>query len=127
MKKYLLLLVSVFFSLALVACGSEEKTEEKSAPTASDQKGIKESNSKTNEKTLLTKVGKKQKYNAQGGVIELIKIKEINQTIDVAPIKMTVQNIKLHLLTMENYIIFKLFILWKIPQMRILASLILIR
>ncbi|MCR6784023.1 hypothetical protein [Bacillus thuringiensis] len=127
MKKYLLLLVSVFFSLALVACGSEEKTEEKSAPTASDQKGIKESNSKTNEKTLLTKVGKKQKYNAQGGVIELMKIKEINQTIDVAPIKMTVQNIKLHLLTMENYIIFKLFILWKIPQMRILASLILIR
>ncbi|MCU5588929.1 hypothetical protein OCB75_21635 [Bacillus cereus] len=123
MKKYLLLLVSVFFSLALVACGSEEK----SAPTASDQKGIKESNSKTNEKTLLTKVGKKQKYNAQGGVIELMKIKEINQTIDVAPIKMTVQNIKLHLLTMENYIIFKLFILWKIPQMRILASLILIR
>lgn len=110
-----------------MACGSEEKTEEKSAPTASDQKGIKESNSKTNEKTLLTKVGKKQKYNAQGGVIELMKIKEINQTIDVAPIKMTVQNIKLHLLTMENYIIFKLFILWKIPQMRILASLILIR
>ncbi|EJQ20149.1 hypothetical protein [Bacillus cereus] len=95
MKKYLLLLVSVFFSLALVACGSEEKTEEKSAPTASNQKGIKESNSKTNEKTVLTKVGEKQKYNAQGGVIELMKIKEINQTIDVAPIKMTVQNIKL--------------------------------
>ncbi|MEM5604694.1 hypothetical protein AAHB51_09770 [Bacillus cereus] len=95
MKKYLLLLVSVFFSLALVACGSEEKTEEKSAPTASNQKGIKESNSKTNEKTLLTKVGEKQKYNAQGGVIELMKIKEINQTIDVAPMKMTVQNIKL--------------------------------
>ncbi|AVR33540.1 hypothetical protein [Bacillus cereus] len=41
MKKYLLLLVSVFFSLALVACGSEEKTEEKSAPTASNQKVLK--------------------------------------------------------------------------------------
>ncbi|QWG51653.1 hypothetical protein EXW28_18085 [Bacillus mycoides] len=95
MKKYLLLLVSVFFSLALVACGSEEKTEEKSAPTASNQKSTKESNSTTNEKTILTKVGEKQKYTPQGGVIELMKIKEVNQTIDIAPMKMTVQNIKL--------------------------------
>ncbi|MGW5983397.1 hypothetical protein ACWFOP_23845 [Bacillus mycoides] len=95
MKKHLLLLVSVFFSLALVACGSEEKTEEKSAPTASNQKSTKESNSTTTEKTILTKVGEKQKYTPQGGIIELMKIKEINQTIDIAPMKMTVQNIKL--------------------------------
>ena len=91
---------SIYYYLSLYflpsTCGLwlRRKTEEKSAPTASNQKVLKKA-IRRQTKTVLTKVGEKQKYNARGGVIELMKIKEINQTIDVAPIKMTVQNIKL--------------------------------
>lgn len=89
-------------SVVLSACGSDtekttsDKEEEKS--TAAEQKEV---NNKPTENEygnlVFTKVG--QKSDVDGGTIELLKIKDINETVEIAPLKVTIKDIKLFKMT----------------------------
>lgn len=98
MKRYLFILLSITL-IGLLACGEEREHE----TSNNDEPEIeevekdepKEDPEKPEEKEddgLLTKVGQKSKAN--GMTAELISIKEVNETVDLDPIKLTVDDIK---------------------------------
>lgn len=107
MKKLLMALASASL-LTLAACGgnSEEKassepksdTQEEAKPTKADQKEVGNKPEKDEDGNMVfTKVGQKAK--TPDGTIELLKIKDVNQTVNVAPLTVTVDKIKLFKVT----------------------------
>lgn len=89
MKKQLFILLTVL--LTLVACGQETQkpVEEKKEPTeVSADEPIDEQEDK-----VLTEIG--QKNTSDGMTVELMEIKDVNETIDLDPIKLTIDDIKI--------------------------------
>jgi len=121
MKKILLLLIVGLFSLGLVACGSNMDSttgteEPKEDPKPSEQKEVSNEVVEDEETTqeempevkkdengnyILDTVGQKVTVDTSG-TAELLKIKEINETVDLSPLKVTVNNMKLIKMTELN-------------------------
>ncbi|MFP3123519.1 hypothetical protein OH784_12315 [Ectobacillus funiculus] len=83
----------------LAGCGEEKaSTESKEKATPAEQKEVSNKPSKPkkdeNGNVILDQVGQKTK-DADGTEAELMKIKAVNQTIDIAPIKFTVKDMKI--------------------------------
>ncbi|WP_436374265.1 hypothetical protein [Cytobacillus sp. BC1816] len=82
----------------LAGCSSSDETSGSSEPQEeakpADQKDKNVSKPKKDEagNTILDEVG--QKAESEAGKAELMKIKKVNETVDVAPLKVTVQDIK---------------------------------
>ena len=102
MKKFLVLaLVSIF----LTACGNNDKgtvaSKPKEEPKQAEQKEVKNESTepKKDEKgqTVFTEAGQKGKV--EGGTLELLKIKNVNEVVDIAPLKVTVTDLKLFKMT----------------------------
>jgi hypothetical protein len=98
----------VLISALLMGCGSETASNEtKEEPKSADQKEVSNKEEKKddipevkkdeNGNSILETVG--QKVKEDGVTAELLKIKAINETIDISPIKVTVEDIKLIKLT----------------------------
>ncbi|MGE7885600.1 hypothetical protein [Bacillus sp. NPDC094077] len=95
-KQVSVLLGSIMLTGGILAgCGSEDvSTEKKEKATAAEQKDVSNKPEKDEKSTLrLSKVGQKAK--TDGNEAELMKIKEVNQTVDIAPIKYTVKDMKI--------------------------------
>ncbi|ADY22292.1 MULTISPECIES: hypothetical protein [Bacillus] len=86
----------------LTGCGNEKtSTENKEKATSAEQKDVSNKSEKEEKGTVnLSKVGQKAK--ADGNEAELMKIKEVNQTVDIAPIKYTVKDMKIIKLNKVN-------------------------
>lgn len=104
MKKSLLFALLVL-GLILSACGNEAKNTtthtEKEDSKPAEQKEV---SNKPDEPTenedgniVFTEAGQKAKVDT--GTLELLKIKNINETIDIAPIKVTMKDIKIFKMT----------------------------
>ncbi|AZV42685.1 hypothetical protein BAOM_2076 [Peribacillus asahii] len=97
MKKFLLMGMTALLALGLAACGEENtqsSTEPKEDPKPAEQKEVSNKPEKTeNGDIVFTKAG--QKGEVDGGTLELLKIKNVNETIDISPLKVTVKEIKL--------------------------------
>ncbi|MEK3853454.1 hypothetical protein [Cytobacillus sp. FSL H8-0458] len=103
--------VGALSALLLTACGGQEQSssEPKEDPKPAEQKEVSNKEEETTEsaatngsskpekdkngKVTFTEAG--QKDDVDGGTLELLKIKTINETIEVAPIKVTIKDIKL--------------------------------
>ncbi|MEI2361150.1 hypothetical protein [Priestia megaterium] len=105
MKKLLMVLASASL-LTLAACGgngeekasSESKSGEEAKPTKADQKEVSNKPEKDEDGNIVfTKVGQKGK--TEMGTMELVKIKDVNQTVNVAPLTVTVDKIKIFKVT----------------------------
>lgn len=102
MKKTILTTLVLALGLVLAACGSDSEktssTEKEKAPTAAEQKDVSNAPSKDDKGNIVfTEVG--QKSDIEGGTLELLKIKDINETVDIAPLKVTMKDIKLFKMT----------------------------
>ncbi|WP_256859888.1 hypothetical protein [Bacillus cereus] len=86
----------------LTGCGNEKaSTEDKEKATSAEQKDVSNKSEKEEKGTVnLSKVGQKAK--SDGNEAELMKIKEVNQTVDIAPIKYTVKDMKIIKLNKVN-------------------------
>ncbi len=86
----------------LAGCGNEDaSTEKKEKATSAEQKDVSNKPEKDEKGTVnLSKVGQKAK--ADGNEAELMKIKEVNQTVDISPIKYTVKDMKIIKLNKVN-------------------------
>ncbi|MCM3322705.1 hypothetical protein [Cytobacillus kochii] len=98
MKKfYKLIGIGLLVVGVLAGCGEEVTSnadEPKEAPKAADQKDKKVSEPKKDEagNTILEEPG--QKAESEAGTAELIKINKVNETVNVSPLKITIQDIK---------------------------------
>lgn len=95
MRKVLFLLMA---ALVLVACDSNEKENEVASVEQND-KEVDDANDEDSKDDLgtdeiLLEVGQKTKDSQSGAIIELMKIKEINETIDLDPIELHIESIK---------------------------------
>ncbi|MGM0903103.1 MAG: hypothetical protein ACQEXB_18640 [Bacillota bacterium] len=108
MKKLLTLMVIGLLTIALVACGSEESssssnddTKTKEEPKAAEQKEVSndvpEPEKDESGNTILEVVG--QKAESDNVTAELMKIKTVNETLEVAPLTVTIKDLKLIKLT----------------------------
>ncbi|KZB89869.1 hypothetical protein A2U94_19230 [Bacillus sp. VT 712] len=103
MKKYLV--APMIGTLLLTACGGEtEKTVsevKEEAPKQSDQKSVNNEKDSPEENedgnTIFTVPG--QKADVEIGTLELLKIKNVNEFVDILPIKVEIESIKLFKLT----------------------------
>lgn len=103
-KRFVLSTVLLVFVGVLGACGSNEgssSSEPKEEAKPAEQKEV---SNKPSEPTkdengdyVLEEVG--QKATTEGATAELLKIKPVNETINIAPIKVTVKDIKVIKLT----------------------------
>ena len=89
--------VFLLMSAFLVACAdseqqSAEETKEEPTPAIQEDKSNKPEKTETGQ-TVFTEAGQKGKV--EGGTLELLKIKYVNESIDIAPIKVTLNEIKL--------------------------------
>ncbi|EPD54254.1 hypothetical protein HMPREF1210_00240 [Paenisporosarcina sp. HGH0030] len=107
MKKTLKALLPLILLVTgvLVGCSEDQTTAKEVDPSKAEQKEV--SNKKEdvsepvtdeNGRVLLTEVGQKVKEE-DGTSVELLKIKEINQSVDIAPVKVVVTNMKVIQLT----------------------------
>jgi hypothetical protein len=102
-KKISMGALALAFGLSLVACGSgsqetsnsDKKTEETNPAEQKDVKNEPKKDEKGN--YVLEEIG--QKATTDAGTAELLKIKKVNETIDIAPLKVTLKDIKLIKLT----------------------------
>ncbi|UOE58136.1 hypothetical protein [Cytobacillus oceanisediminis] len=99
MQKFSKFLVSALLAgTFLTGCGGAEESttgsEPQEEPKPAEQKDKKVSKPKKDEagNTILDEVG--QTHESEAGKAELMKIKKINETVDIAPLKVTVQDIK---------------------------------
>lgn len=98
MKKfYKLIGIGLLVVGVLAGCGEEATSnadEPKEEPKAADQKDKKVSEPKKDEagNTILEEPGQKAK--SEAGTAELIKINKVNETVEVSPLKITIQDIK---------------------------------
>ncbi|WP_342543345.1 hypothetical protein MHH33_07120 [Paenisporosarcina sp. FSL H8-0542] len=107
MKKTLKALLPLILLVTgvLVGCSEDQTTAKEVDPSKAEQKEV--SNKKEdvsepvtdeNGRVLLTEVGQKVKEE-DGTSVELLKIKEVNQSVDIAPVKVVVTNMKVIQLT----------------------------
>lgn len=93
--------IGTLSALLLTACGGQEQSsaEPKEDPKPAEQKEAKnEEPEKTDSgKVVFTEAG--QKDDVEFGTLELLKIKNVNETVEVAPLKITVKDIKLFKVT----------------------------
>lgn len=90
----------------LAGCSSNEQSsapeEKQEDPKPSNQKSKNEPRRDENGNYVLEKVG--QVVKDDQGTAELLKIRKVNETVDISPIKVTIKNIKLIKLTnMQHY------------------------
>lgn len=101
MKFAKVLLSSLLIGGLLAGCNSNESSsapeEKQEAPKASDQKDKNKPKKDEEGNYVLEKVG--QKVTDDTATAELLKIKKVNETVDISPIKVTVKDIKLIKLT----------------------------
>lgn len=104
MKRNLLFVLLLAVSAILTACGSDtektasDKPEEK--PAAAEQKKVSNDAEPTedeNGNVIFDKAGQKGKIDT--GTLELLKIKSVNETVDIAPLTVTMKDIKIFKLT----------------------------
>ncbi|WP_462410575.1 hypothetical protein [Neobacillus sp. Marseille-QA0830] len=94
----------IYAGTVLVGCSGQKASEEpKKAATAAEQKEVSNKPVSKPQKDesgniILTEVGQKASDD-DGTTAELMKIKEVNQTVDIAPVKLTVQDLKVIKLT----------------------------
>lgn len=96
--------------LVVAACGSDtsnsseegtvtepEETEEVTSTGEEEQEEQEESadNNESEENEKLTKIGDKKHDSRLDATVELMEIAEVNDTIDLSPIKLTIQDIKI--------------------------------
>lgn len=89
----------------LVGCSSNNTSagtsqkEKQSSPKPAAQKTVENSQPQKDKdgNTVLTQVG--QKINTSQGTIELMKIKQVNQLLNIAPIKVTINDLKIFKVT----------------------------
>ncbi len=105
MKKLLAALTAVTLSFALVGCNGTKPKENdvptKKEPSQAEQKTVSNDEKKSSNEDLeqeevsgtLTKVGQIAKEDHY--TVELMKAKEVNEVIDIAPLKVVVQNLKI--------------------------------
>lgn len=107
MKKTLkaLLPLILLVSGVLVGCSEDQTTVKEVDPSKAEQKEVSNKKEEVSEpvtdengQVLLTEVGQKVKEE-DGTSVELLKIKEINQSVDIAPVKVVVTNMKVIQLT----------------------------
>ncbi|TKD72187.1 hypothetical protein [Pseudalkalibacillus hwajinpoensis] len=102
MSKFSKVIVAgVVFGGLLAGCGSNEQVsgndESVQEPSSANQKDV--SNKKEevkkdeNGRTVLEEAG--QTIEDENGKLELLKIKKVNETIDLSPVKMTIKDIKI--------------------------------
>ena len=107
MKKVSKVLFSVLLIGGILAgCSSNEQSsapeEKQEDPKPSNQKSKNEPRKDENGNYVLEEVG--QVVKDDQGTAELLKIKKVNETVDINPIKVTIKNIKLIKLTnMQQY------------------------
>lgn len=102
MKKVLFVFVVAF--LVMAGCSSEDSAapKEESKPEKVKQEEVEKEQSEKDEKKeetdnedgILTKVGQTTVDDRIGATVELLAIKEINETIDLSPIELTIKDIK---------------------------------
>lgn len=103
MKRLFTLMAIGLLTIALVACGSEESssssegdTKAKEEPKAAEQKEVSndvpEPEKDESGNTILEVVG--QKAESDEVTAELLKIKAVNETLEVAPLTVTIKDIK---------------------------------
>lgn len=110
MKKWMFVLLSAFL---LTACGDktqeatgntgEEKETEVVTETTTEAQVENSQNEPTPDEEgniIFTEVG--QKADVSHGTLELLKFKEINESTDIAPLKVTLKDMKLFKLTNAN-------------------------
>ncbi|RYI24990.1 hypothetical protein EVU96_25225 [Bacillus infantis] len=103
MKK--LLALPILSILLLTACGGSDETsnqaENKVEPKAAEQKEVSnkpaEPEVKDNGSIVFTEAG--QKGDVETGTLELLKIKTVNETVSIAPMQVTIKDIKVFKLT----------------------------
>ncbi|KGX93635.1 hypothetical protein N781_10925 [Pontibacillus halophilus JSM 076056 = DSM 19796] len=99
--------ISLLLATILVGCGDAENSSANSdkdeEPKQSDQESLNQkeepSEPKTNEDGNIELLEVGQTAESQAGKAELLKIKKVNETVDVAPINVTIQDIKVIKLT----------------------------
>lgn len=103
MKKFF---VISLLAILLSACSSPESketvsTKPKEEPKQAEQKEVKNDSNEPkkdeNGQTVFTEAGQKGKI--EGGTLELLKIKDVNEVVDILPLKITVTNLKLFKMT----------------------------
>jgi major membrane immunogen (membrane-anchored lipoprotein) len=99
LKKWLGVLL---LAALLTACGNSEETsssepKEEAKPAEQKEVSNEEPETQENGKVVFTEAG--QKGDTETGTLELLKIKNVNETINIAPITVTVKDIKLFKLT----------------------------
>lgn len=108
MKKILTMMFVGILTIALVGCGSEESTSSsnddtktKEEPKAAEQKEVSnevpEPEKDDSGNTILEIVG--QKAESDDVTAELMKIKTVNETLEIAPLTVTIEDLKLIKLT----------------------------
>src|SRR5699024_452091 len=90
------LLVPLLF---ITACGSEEPTKvtevSEGAGVGSNNEDAKENVEESAEDGKLTEVGQKIKDPQTRSTVELLAVKEVNETIDLDPLKLIIDDIKI--------------------------------
>lgn len=107
MKKTLKALLPLILLVTgvLVGCSEDQTTAKEVNPSKAEQKEVSNKKEEVSEpvtdengRVLLTEVGQKVKEE-DGTSVELLKIKEVNQSVDIAPVKVVVTNMKVIQLT----------------------------
>lgn len=91
MKEYLLM----FAALLLITACSNDDSISKKENSDTDKVVANEEIEKNTEEGRLTEVGQKIKDPQTRSTVELLAIKEVNETIDLDPIKLTIDDIKI--------------------------------
>lgn len=123
LKKITLILGMVVFVGVLAACGSENTTSgsgsesnsaPKEEPKAAEQKDVEKSAEKVEKEDESSEVKKDEEdgnviletvgqvHEDENGIVELLAIKDINETIDMNPMTMTIEDIKIFNFKVED-------------------------
>ncbi|MGD6993951.1 hypothetical protein [Sutcliffiella horikoshii] len=122
LKRITLFLSMVVFVGVLAACGSENTTSgsgsesnsaPKEEPKAAEQKDVEKSAEKVEKEDESSEVKKDKDGNViletvgqvhedETGIVELLAIKDINETIDMKPMTMTIEDIKIFNFKVED-------------------------
>lgn len=94
MKKKLVASLALATGLILGACGNDAEISSAEVEKKADEQNMTSTEAARSE---ITKVG--QKAETKDGMLELLKMKEINKTIDVSPLAVTIKDMRLYKMT----------------------------
>jgi len=93
-KKKLVASLALATGLILAACGNDAEISSAEVEKKADEQNMTSTEAARSE---ITKVG--QKAETKDGMLELLKMKEINKTIDVSPLAVTIKDMRLFKMT----------------------------